>query len=52
MLMCESLDLIIIRLHCWAVKLTAIIKRSEAESSLSCSLTVLHELRASSVLSC
>jgi len=38
--MCESLNLIISRLHCWAVELKAIIKRSEVESSLSCSLTV------------
>jgi len=42
MLMCESLNLIISGLHRWAVKMKAVIKRNEVESSLSCSLTVLH----------
>jgi len=31
-LMCESPDLIITGLHCWAVKLKAVIKRSKVES--------------------
>ena len=47
MLLCESLNLIISRLHCWAVKLKAIIKRSEVESSLACSLSVLYAWCAS-----
>jgi len=34
MLMCESLNLIISGLCCWAVKVKAIIKRNEVESSL------------------
>ena len=51
MLMCESLRLIISGLHCEAVKLKAIIKRSEAKSSWSYSLTVLHAWCASA-LSC
>jgi len=38
MLMCESLHLIISRLHCSAVKLKAIIKRNEVESLLPCRL--------------
>jgi len=38
MLMCESLNIIISRRHCWAFKLKTIIKRSEVENSLSCSL--------------
>ena len=41
-LMCESPDLIITGLHCWAVKLKAVIKRSKVESLLPCSLSVLH----------
>jgi len=40
-LMCESLNLVIRRIHCVAVKLK-LIKRSEVESLFSCSLTVLH----------
>ena len=47
MLICESLNLIISGNHCWAVKLKAIMKRSEVESSLSSSLTVLHAWCAS-----
>ena len=42
-LMCESPDLIITGLHCWAIKLKVVIKRSEVESLLPCSLTVLHD---------
>jgi len=49
MLMCESLNLIISGNHCWAVKLKAIMKRSEVESSLSSSLTVLHAWCASAL---
>jgi len=40
--MCESLNLIIVTLHCSVVKLKAIIRRSEVESSRRCSLTALH----------
>jgi len=40
-LMYESLNLIISKLHCWAVRLKAITK-SEVDSSLPCSLTALH----------
>jgi len=42
MLMCESVNLIISTLHCWAVKSKAVIKTIEVESSLPCSLSVLH----------
>jgi len=42
LLMCKSLDLIISGLHCWAVELKVIIKRSKVESSRACSLIVLH----------
>ena len=45
------IDLIISVLHCWAGKLKSVIKRTEVESSLSCSLSVLHAWCAS-MLSC
>jgi len=42
LLLSESLNLIISGLHCWAVELKAIVKRSKVESSRPCSLSVLH----------
>ena len=50
MLMLESLNLIISGIHCWAVKMKAVIKRCVVESLLSCSLTVARTMCQSDVL--